>query len=203
MISEILEEKYGVDTPIFTEEILSLFPQYSRAYVFRLIKSDEGEGKLTHFDTGVYYIPQMTLLGPSTITASDVARKRYIYSDGNIYGIYGGLMLQNAFSVTEQLTNTPEIITNREATRCRRVSIDGMTFILRESRTKITNENADVYCILQLFSETNGFNLNEKARSSVADFLTSKEITRSSLLEVARYFPSSVLSNLIYSGVIA
>ncbi len=201
MLIKILKEKYGYDTPIFTDEILSLFPQYTKAYVFRLIKAAENEGSLSRIDTGVYYIPQNTPFGQSVITGADIARKKYIQSNGNIYGLYSGLTLQNEFSVTTQMTNTPEIVTNRESTRCRKVFIDEMPFVVRKSRTKITNENVDAYRILQLFTETNGLKINDETRKSVSDFIEKRNINRKELLAMSQFFPAKTLNNLIYSGV--
>jgi len=37
MFIERLSEKFNINEPIFTEEILGLFPEYSRAQVFRYI----------------------------------------------------------------------------------------------------------------------------------------------------------------------
>ncbi len=202
MFVDALEEKFGCDTPVFTHEILSLFPQFTKAYVFRMIKSAEQDGTLSRIDSGIYYIPRETPFGPSVVTASDVAKTRYIESGGHIYGIYAGLILQNMFSFTTHVTNTPEIVTNREATRLRKVSIDGMSFIIRRSRTEITNNNADAYRILQFFTETDGLEIGREVIRSVEDYIRAKKIRRSSLLELADYFPAGTLKNMIYSGVI-
>ena len=202
MLAETLKEKFGYDTPIFTDEIISLFPQYTRAYIFRLIKSSEAEGSLSRLDTGIYYVPQMTPFGPSVITASDVARKRYVESGDNTYGIYSGLILQNAFSATTQMTNTPEIVTNRESTRCRKITIDGMPFIIRKSRLEITRNNVPVYKILQLFTETNGLEITDTVKQAVNDYINKNEISRNSILELSPYFPARTLKNMVCSGVI-
>ncbi len=202
MLSDTLQEKYGFDTPIFTDEILALFPQYTKAYVFRLIKAAEENGSLARVDTGVYYVPQMTPFGPSAITASDIAEKRYIRSGGNTYGLYCGMILQNVFSVTAQMTNTPEIVTNREATRRRKVIIAGMPFILRKSRTEITNENVDSYRVLQLLTENDGTRINKKTKQAISDFIRAKKISKESLLDLGRVFPDRTLRNLVYTGTV-
>ncbi len=202
MLAEVLEEIFGCDTPIFTSEILSNFPQFTKAYIFRMIKAAEEAGELSRLDSGIYYVPQKTPFGVSVITAADAARKRYIESGGHIYGIYAGLTLQNRFSVTTQLPNTLEIVTNREATRRRLVSIDGMSFLLRRSRTEITNENADAYRVLQLFSETNGLPIDSAACRSVSDYIRAKKISRESLLNLSGCFPAHTLKTMVYSGII-
>ncbi len=202
MLGEVIKKKFDFDTPIFTDEIISLFPQYTRAYVFRMIKDAESRGEIAKIDTGVYYIPQMTPFGPTVITASAVARKKYITDESSVYGIYSGLALQNAFSLTTQVTNTQEIVTNRETTRCRKITIDGMPFVLRKSRTEITEKNADAYRVLQVFSENNGVTMNEAGTQAISDFIRKKDIKREQLLDLARSFPAKTLQNLIYSEVL-
>ena len=202
MLVKTLEERFGYDTPIFTDEILKLFPQYTRAYVFRLINAAEQSGKLIQADTGTYYLPRMTLFGPSVITASDIARKKYIQNGSDVYGIYSGLVLQNSFLLTTQMANTPEIITNNASARCRKVVIDGKPFILRKSRTEITAENVCAYQVLQLFTEANGVEVNEDGKQSILKFISKSGVERNALLELAKSFPAKTLQKLIYSGVL-
>ncbi len=201
MLSKVLKNNFEYGTPIFTEEILKLFPQYTKAYVFRLIKVAEAKGELARLDTGVYYLPQLTPFGPAIITASAVARKKYITDEKRVYGIYSGLTLQNSLSLTTQITNTPEIVTNNETTRCRKIAIDGMPFILRKSRVEITADNADTYRVLQLFTEDNGITVGETGLQAVSNFIKEKEIRREQLLDMAKSFPARTLQNLIYSEV--
>jgi hypothetical protein len=78
MFIERLQEQFNIDEPIFTNEIMNLFGEYTCAYVFRLINKAKKAGELMQFDSGVYYIPQMTVFGLSTITADDVINKKYM-----------------------------------------------------------------------------------------------------------------------------
>ncbi len=202
MLSKVLKNNFEYGTPIFTEEILKLFPQYTKSYVFRLMKAAEANGELAKLDTGVYYLPQLTPFGPAVITASAVARKKYITDEKQVYGIYSGLTLQNSLSLTTQITNTPEIVTNNETTRCRKITIDGMPFILRKSRVEITADNADAYRVLQLFTEDNGITIEEAGLNAISDLIKEKEIRREQLLNMAKSFPARTLQNLIYSEVL-
>lgn len=161
MFIEELKNRFGYNVPIFTNEILELFSQYTRAYVFRMINAAEERDELLQLDTGVYYLPEMTPFGPSVITASEVAKKKYIQDDSEVYGIYSGLTLKNEFSLTTQITNIPEIISNRASSRCRKVTIDGMEFVLRKARVEITADNANAYRVLQLFTETKSAEIDD------------------------------------------
>lgn len=69
MVVERLRTKFNTNEPIFTSEILEMFKEYSRAYVFRLINEAKKSGEIISFDTGVYFLPTKSILGVSTITA--------------------------------------------------------------------------------------------------------------------------------------
>ena len=73
-----LQNRFGANQPIFTNEILEEMSEYSRPRVFQLLKKAEQEGALIKFDKGVYYIPTETRYGKSLISVEQVVRKKYI-----------------------------------------------------------------------------------------------------------------------------
>ena len=153
MLMNKIKEKFNINEPIFTEEIMALFPQYSRPYIFRLLNELEKSSELIRYSKGVYFIPKKTFFGLSTITADAVIEKKYLKEYNNIYGIYSGLRLLNLFSVTTQVPNVIEIVTNNETMRCREINLNGRTFVLRKSRFNIDKNNASAYMVLQLFND--------------------------------------------------
>ncbi len=201
MFIEKLKKEFEVNTPIFTREILKVFPEFTRAYVFRLINTALEKSELCQIDTGTYYLPTVTPFGNSLISPRAVAAKKYLTNSTDTYGIYSGLALQNAFSLTTQIPNTIEIITNNTSSRRRKITINRMPFILRKSRCKITRENESAYCVLQLFSETNGIEMNEAGRKAIANYIRKNKISNDTLLELAEKFPATTLKKFIYSGV--
>lgn len=201
MLTERLKEKFAYNEPIFTKEILSVMGDYSRAYVFRFIDRAMQSGKLARFDEGVYYLPQRTVLGLSTITAEDVIVKKYIGNRGDVYGIYSVLKLQNIFSVTTQMPNVIEVVSNNETMRARTITLDGMKFILRASRCKIKADNASEYMIMQLFNDIQG-EMNDRAKQRVTSYINQKGVKIERLLEIAKSFPAKATKNMIMSGVL-
>ena len=198
-----IKEKFGINEPIFTEDILNLFPEYSRAYVFRLIKDTEKSGELVKFAKGIYYLPRKTFYGISTITADSVIERRYLNWDNGVFGIYSGLKLMNLFSVTTQVPNVIEVVTNNETTRCREIDLDGRKFILRKSRLQINKDNADTYMILQLFSDLeSNVNLDEFAKQRLIEYMQDKRISQKQLLSLAINFPARTMKKLIGSGIL-
>lgn len=203
MFIKRMKEKFKCNEPIFTTEIMVLFMEYSHAYVFRLIDKALKKGELIKFEAGVYYIPEKSIIGKSTITTEDVARKRYISYNNFIYGIYSGLMLINLFSITSQVPNTIEIVTNNETTRKREISIDGRTVILRKSRCKITKDNASAYTILQLFTDIDKeTKLSASAKNNIINYMKSNKVKDEDLFALSKYFPAKTMKNLLMSGVL-
>lgn len=203
MLVERLKKNFNTNEPIFTNEILEMFSEYSRAYIFRLINKAEKKGEIINFDTGVYFIPTKSIIGSSTITAEDVVNKKYVGYKDDVYGVYSGLNLQNMFSLTTQMPNTIEIVSNRESMRCRRIMIDGRTIILRKSRCKIDSSNAHTYTILQLLSEMGMTTaMDDRAKESIIRYMRENKVSNDDLISLAKVFPAQTAKNLMYSGVL-
>ena len=203
MLVNRLKTKFNTNEPIFTNEILETFEEYSRAYVFRLIDKAEKNGEVVNFDTGVYFLPTKSIIGTSTITAEDVVNKKYIGYKNDVYGVYSGLSLQNMFSLTTQMPNTIEIVSNNESMRCRKTTVDGRTVILRKSRCKIDRNNAQAYTVLQLLSEIGkDSDIGDRAREAIKRYMQENKVTTADLISLAKFFPAQTMKNLIYSGVL-
>lgn len=203
MLIERLKKKYKPGKPMFTEDILLLFPEFTKAYVFRLLKKAENSGELVRFSRGVYCIPKKTFFGYSTISSGMVADDKYIGDNDNIFGVYSGLSLLNQFAISTQVPNVIEIVTNNETTRKRLVEIDGMKFIVRKSRFEITKDNYNYYTILQLFLEL-GVNpsLDDFSKQRIKEYISSNNIDQNRLIKYAMLFPAQVIKNLLGSEVL-
>ena len=199
-----LKNNFAFNEPIFTEEILKVFSNYSRAQVFRYVDVAKENNVLVQYDTGVYFIPYMTFLGiPSTITAGMAAEKKYVKNGDKRYGIYSGIRLLNEFHVTTQMAAVPTIVTNKESSKKRMIVIKNMRFILKKSRCKITPDNYIAYTILELFNE---IDLDEKISKYTIDtivgFMKDHKLEILTLSKLAKYFPSKAIKNMMRSGVL-
>ncbi|MCD8204046.1 MAG: hypothetical protein LUB56_02855 [Coprobacillus sp.] len=202
MIYEAILEKYGYDTPVFTKEILDMFPAYTEAYVFRVLKEEEGEGKIVRYTHGVYYLPTKTLIGESSICASDVMEKRYIQDGDEVFGVYSGAYLENLFGITTQVPNTREIVTNNETTRRRKVTIDGMDFILRKPYTTITKDNVNAYYVLELIHNLDTVLINEEIRREINTYIEEYKVSKELLRDLSSSFPYKTSKALIQNRII-
>lgn len=202
MFAQRLREQFNINEPIFTEEIMRLFPEYSRMQVFRFINKAEENKEIVQFTKGVYFIPKITEFGLSTITADDVAQKKYIEWKENIYGVVSGIGLLNDFSVTTQVPAVIEIVTNNETTRKREITIRNRRFILKKSRVEINKDNAAAYTVLQLFDEFGKeTKLDEYSSRLVTEYVRRQGVTKAQLLNLAVNFPGRTIQKLIRSDV--
>lgn len=201
---ERLKNKFGVNQPIFTSEILEEMSEYSRPRVFQLLKKAEQEQTLIKFDKGVYYIPTETRYGKSLISVEQVIRKKYISDKDDVFGIYGGLQMQQSFMLTYQVPTAIEVVTNNETMWVRETKLKNRSIILRKSRLPITRENADVYTILELFSnmDMRRYFEDTSVQREVVGFVRDRAIKGKDVYALAGAFPSKTTRNIMESGII-
>lgn len=203
MFEDKINKIFNKNEPIFIEEILEAIQDYSRAYTFRQIKKMEQTGSIVRFTQGVYYLPNETEFGKPVISIDDIVKKKYIQDKGETFGVYSGLVLQNMFGVTTQVPNVLEIVTNKESTRCRKITLEGREFILRKARVNITKENANAYMILQLFSEIKDASyMDERGIKTIRSYMKKTKVTNKDLFKLVDVFPAKTVKNLMLSGVL-
>lgn len=199
---QTLKNNYDVNQPIFINEILNLFSVFSRAQVFRYIEKSKDNNDLVQYDTGVYFIPTSTLVGQSTITSDDVAYKKYISNNKKVYGVYTGIKLLNMFGVTTQMAGIVEIVSNKESSKKREISIAGRRYIVKKSKCKIDNSNFKAYMILELFNLLRADEvLPPHSLKLIKEYIIKEKITALQLLRVSAFFPSKALRLLFESRV--
>ena len=201
---ERLMIKYGVNNPIFTNEILEEMKEYSRPRVFQLIKKAEQEKLLIKFSKGVYYIPTKTRFGTSIISVEQVVAKKYISNNDKVFGIYGGLQMKQNFMISYQIPTTIEVITNNETTWVRKIRLRNRNVILRKSRCLISKDNVDAYTILELFTDLDMKKYKEDCsiKKEIVDFIKKKEIKSNDLFKLVSAFPSKTIKNIVDGGIL-
>lgn len=141
MLKEYLEKTYGYNEPILISEIKleSLNDNALRQHFKRMVKS----GDLVRFDTGVYYLPKASrLLGKTYLDPLKVITRKYIENGTDTYGYFAGAYFSNLLGLTTQIPAVIEIVTDKESTKGRTVTIGSQNVRLRRSAMEITKENA-------------------------------------------------------------
>lgn len=99
------------------------------------------------------------------------------------------------------MPNIPEIQTNNESSKLRRVKVGNQEVILRKARVRINNENIAVLRFLDIMSIASANFLDTVKKGILKNGLT-KGITREQVMQFAPVFPDKSMRNLVESGVI-
>ena len=197
--AERITNQFGTDEPILVDDIIKMFPNRSRQWVDKALKKMVDSKALKRYTTGVYYIPRKTLFGDSLLDSDRVITKKYIESDGKIYGYVSGTALLNSFGLTTQVPNMITIVTNNESSRGRKVRIGKQEVYLIKSPTEITEKNCAVLQLLEAVKLVDLNDLDETENKNLESYIRKNKITLNDVSEYCAFFPD-VVSKKILGG---
>lgn len=201
---ESLKQKYGVDYPIFTSDILKSQKDISRSGIFNELKKAKEEGIIKEYDKGIYYFPTTTFLGDlSSLSYDLVLERKYIRDEGKIFGLYTGAILLERFGLSTQIPNIREITTNIETTNERNIRVGSWMVSLKKPRVEITNDNIDVITLLELFAimEEKDFQSNPYAQDYIFEFIDEKNLTNEKIEPYLKYYPPGTTYKLMLAQI--
>ena len=79
--AERIANQFNFDEPILVEDIIRMFPDRSRQWIDKALKTMVDTKTLKRFSNGVYYIPRKTMFGDSLLDSDRVVTKKYIESE--------------------------------------------------------------------------------------------------------------------------
>lgn len=168
MLKEYLVKTYGYNEPIFISEIKldGVNDNALRQYFKRMIKS----GELARFDTGIYYLPKASrLLKKSYLDPMKVIIRKYIKNAEEIYGYFSGATFANQIGLTTQMPATLEVVTSKESTKGRIVTVGSQMLRLKRPSIEITSENVRLLQFLDAVSQAEKY--SELSESDLGKFL--------------------------------
>lgn len=195
-VLEEMKTKYGENYPIFLSDFG--MDGATRAYLSRSV----AEGLIKRFASGIYFFPKQTRFGTGTLSLSTVYRRKYICDADEVFGYYSGLSFQQQIGYTTQVPNIPEIVTNKEASARRVVSLDGKRqVILRMPRVAVTKENADILPLMDLITAEEVKALRQK-REIIVSYIRNRKIKAVQIMEITGFYPARTAQKLIETGII-
>jgi len=200
MLYQYLIETFGYNEPIFTSDIQ--YKEYSKIWVAKELTRLCENGQLIRYERGIYYIPQTTPFGNSVLNPNKVIERKYLTENGERIGFYTGITAFQRIGLSTQMSNVPEIQTNNENSKLRRVKVGSQEVILRKARVKITNQNSSVLQFLEMMNSAAAGYFNEERKEILRNWMQKMNITRQLVTEYAPFFPDRVMRNLVESGVI-
>ncbi len=152
MLKSYLQKNFGYNEPIFINE-LSIDGLSTNA-IRQSVKRLTANGFLKRYDTGIYYIPKTDLLlGSSYLDPYLVIMRKFIRNKKETYGYITGISFANQIGLTTQMPAIIEIVTNRESTAGRTITVGSQAVHLKKSSMEITTSNAALLQLLDTISQ--------------------------------------------------
>jgi len=203
MLKSYLIENYGYNEPIFLNDLSvdGMSENAVRQSVKRLVVS----GFLERYDNGIYYIPkQGGVLGKSYLDPSVVIMRKYIQSKSEIYGYVTGITFANQLGLTTQVPAVIEVVTNREATNGRVVTVGNQRVRIKKPVVCVSNFNAELLQFLDSVSQAEKYTelSMKETRDVLREYIRRMCFTKEQLTEVSSGLTGATAKRLIEWGMI-
>lgn len=192
MLLEYLQKNYKVNEPIFVSDIDLPVTDTNLRQMFKVLCDS---GQIYRYETGIYYMKGNTRLkGGVSLSASKVARYKYIARKDQVNGYYSGYTFANLLGLTTQVPYTIEIVSNCASAKCREVSVKNQKIILRRPRTQINKENVHVLQLLDLLKDFEQYVDEDMAAATyiISSYIEKIGMKRSDVDEYITLFPDRV-----------
>lgn len=197
-----IKEIFGYDEPILASDIEAMFPERSRPWIDKTIKTMVDENQIKRFSTGVYYIPRKTLFGDSLLNPQKVIAKKYIKNGIETYGYVSGIALLNLLGLTTQVPNMITVVTNNESSRGRKVAVGNQSVYVIKSSTEITKENCATLQLLEAFKLADLNDLDEIEKYNLEKYIDDNNITLTMVSKYCSFFPDYVSKRVLGGSLI-
>lgn len=194
MLLEYLKKNYKTNEPIFISDIDLPVTDTNLRQMFKVL-CDKGEIK--RYDTGIYYLQGISRLkGGIGISASEVARYKYIARNEQVTGYYTGYTFANQLGLTTQVPFTIEIVSNQASAKCREVCVGSQKIMLRRPRTEVTKENYSILQLLDLIKDMEQYVDEERSVTAIFDYVKQIGVTRSEVDKYIGLYPERIYKNI-------
>lgn len=202
MLYGYLIENFKPYEPIFTADIdIDMVGNSLRPKLKELCDS----GKLCRYEAGVFYLPgKMKLKGLTPISASAVARSRFVNRRGKVRGYYSGYTFANQIGLSLQVPYVQEIVTNEASAKVREIDIKGQKFIIRKPKAEVTEENVYTLQFLDFLSDIDKYldGSSENILDKLEKLIRDEKITKELIDTYINLYPMKVYKNFYETGVV-
>jgi hypothetical protein len=196
-------ENYGYNEPIFLNELTleGMTENAVRQSVKRLVAN----GFLERFDNGIYYIPKNGgILGKCYLDPFLVVIRKYVRNKFETYGYITGISFANELGLTTQMPAVIEVVTNREATNGRMVTVGNMKVRIRKSAVTVSDYNAELLQLLDGIGQAEKYTelpMNETIDTMTA-YVKEKGFTKEQLVGVSSVLTGATAKKMIEWGLV-
>lgn len=203
MLKAYLMKNFGYNEPIFLNDLSveGLSENAVRQSVKRLVAN----GFLERYDSGIYYIPkQGGLLGKSYLDPSLVIMRKYVQNKSETYGYITGISFANQLGLTTQMPAIIEVVTNRESTNGRMITIGNQKVRVKKPTVTISDSNAELLQLLDSIGQAEKYTElpMEETIETMISYIKQKRFTKEQLSEVSSILTGATAKKLIEWGMI-
>ena len=203
MLKSYLLENYGYNEPIFLNDLK--IEELSENAVRQSVKRLVAKGFLERYDNGIYYIPkQGGLLGKSYLDPFLVIMRKYVRSKSETYGYITGISFANQLGLTTQMPAVIEIVTNRESTNGRSITVGNLKVRIKKPAVTISESNAELLQLLDSIGQAEKYTelSLEETIAVIVSYIKQKRFTKEQLTEVSSSLTGATAKKLIEWGMI-
>lgn len=198
----LIRDNFGCDEPILIEDVEAMFPDRSRPWIDKTIKTMVDSKQLKRFSTGVYYIPRKTLFGDSLLNPQKVITKKYLSNSLETYGYVSGTALLNTLGLTTQVPNMITVVSNNESSRGRKIAVGNQFVYVMKSNTKVTKENFAALQLLEAIKFIDLTDLDEIEKYNLERYIEDNKITLDMISKYCSFFPDYVSKRVLGGSLI-
>lgn len=203
MLKTYLLENYGYNEPIFLNDLK--IDELSENAVRQSVKRLVANGFLERYDNGIYYIPkQGGVLGKSYLDPFLVIMRKYVKSRTETFGYVTGISFVNQLGLTTQMPAEIEIVTNKESTNGRIVTVGNMKVRIKKPAVTVSDNNAELLQFLDGIGQAEKYmELSmEEAVDKMRAYVKQKGFTKEQLSGVSSVITGTTAKKLIEWGMI-
>lgn len=203
MLKTYLMENYGYNEPIFLNDLV--IEGLSENAVCQSVKRLAASGFLERYDNGIYYIPKRDgLLGKSYLDPSVVIMRKYVQNKSEIYGYVTGITFANQLGLTTQIPAVIEVVTNREATNGRMITVGTQRVRVKKPVITVSDSNAELLQFLDSIGQAEKYAelTKEETKETLLSYMRKKCFTREQLSEVSAVLTGATAKKMIEWGMI-
>ena len=204
MLYEYLKYKYQPNEPIFLSNLSIEGMSYNN--LRQQIKKLVDGGLLVRYDTGIYFIPEVTIFkSGSQLSFNRVVKEKYLLDESREQcGYISGVYFANAVGLTTQVPMKYDIVTNKATKDYREVKLAQSTIIVRKPKIEVTSANhltlqfLDLIKDIDSLSELEGTSLNNKLK----DYIQKANLQFKEIEKYLDYYPDKIYKNMYKVGIL-
>lgn len=203
MLKSYLLENYGYNEPIFLNDLK--IEELSENAVRQSVKRLVANGFLERFDNGIYYISKQSgVLGKSYLDPLLVIMRRYVRNESETYGYVTGMTFANQLGLTTQVPAIIEIVTNKEATNGRTVTVGNQKVRIKKATVNVSDNNADILQFLDCIGQAEKYTELSIVETieNMSTYVKGKGFTREQLAGVSSVITGANAKKLIEWGLV-